>query len=76
MSSNHGNHGSRVRVWRAWCAACKRHLAMSGHYCLWPDELRCPLCQRWCKVRAVGTVPLKGDVICPHGSGRNRVEER
>jgi hypothetical protein len=76
MGSNNGNHVPRVKAWRAWCAACKRHLVMNAHRSLWPDELRCPFCTRWCKVVGVGTVPLKGDVICPPGSGRNRVEER
>lgn len=74
MGRNNGNHGPKT--WRAWCYRCKRYLAMNSRPTHWPDELRCPLCQRWYKVMAVGTAPLHGDVICPAGSGRNRVEEK
>lgn len=75
MASNAGRHGARIKAWRAWCRHCACHLAMNAHHQAFPDELKCPKCERWCKVLAVGTVPLKGDVICPHGSGRNRVQE-
>lgn len=75
MSRSGGNHGSRVRAWRAWCRHCGRHLGMNGHHHLYPDEIRCPLCGAWCKVLARATQHLKGDVICPPGSGRARVQE-
>jgi phage FluMu protein Com len=73
MGRNNGNHGSRVKAWRAWCRHCDKHLAMSGHHQAYPDELRC---NRWCKVLAMAKTWLKGDVVLPPGSGRNRVEER
>lgn len=76
MGRSSGSNGSRVRAWRAWCRHCGKHLAMAGRENQYPDELRCPLCQRWCKVLAVATDHLKDDVICLPGSGRNRVEEK
>jgi rRNA maturation endonuclease Nob1 len=75
MGTNNGNHGARVKAWRAWCRHCQKHLVMSGHHQAYPDELRCPLCGRWCKVLAAAKTWLKGDVVLPPGSGRHRVEE-
>lgn len=76
MGANNGNHGSRVYAWRAWCRHCSKHLAMSGRHSAWPDEIRCPLCGAWCKVLARASQHLTGDVVCPPGSGRSRVEDR
>lgn len=76
MSSNRGNRGNRTCAWRAWCHGCLRHLTMAGHRSLWPDEIQCPACLRWCKVIARGTAHLAGDVICAPGSGRCRVQDR
>lgn len=75
MATSNNRHGASVKAWRAWCGHCKRHLAMNGRHTMYPDELRCPLCQRWCKVMAVASAWLRGDVVCPPGSGRQRVEE-